>query len=99
MAEQEKGEIDGVDEAVNEVVNEVGEKVKLCEAIKEVIVNRKSIRSTARSFNTPKSNLIRYIARFKEVAIDVSAAINDEFEFNRIVGRISSKCSVNLVWQ
>lgn len=90
MASEESGEeSSGMSKTMN--------KESLFKAIKDVLVDKKGIRPTAASYKIPKSNLARYIKRFKEEVDDVSKAIDDEQTFKDVVTRISSHYSDKLV--
>ena len=46
----------------------------ILEAIKQIKIYNASIRKAATTYNIPKSNLARYVARFDKAKIDVATA-------------------------
>lgn len=86
-----------VEETVIEGEKKKIDKGTLAKAIKEVLYEKKAIRKTALLYNIPKSNLIRYVARFKQKVTDTSAISEDADAFNKVVHSISSIFSVKLV--
>lgn len=68
----------------------------LREAIKDILVDKKSIRSVACHRNIPNSSLQRYLARLKDVTID-PAIFNNDVELEDFLSSALGQFNVNKV--